>query len=116
MIRTSFRDGTVEACSSFLDYLRSQIVQFLMKNVLNKSLLIILNLADYSKQYSSFSRDVTTNYAMARAPEVGHAGGHSAGRVVSKQRPLGQLLRALCFKYRINGLYLCCKELWTQYC
>ena len=66
--------------------------------------------------YSSFSRDVTTNYAMARAPEVGHAGGHSAGRVVSKQRPLGQLLRALCFKYRINGLYLCCKELWTQYC
>ena len=51
MIRTSFRDGTVEACSSFLDYLRSQIVQFLMKNVLNKSLLIILNLADYSKQY-----------------------------------------------------------------
>ena len=50
MIRTSLRDGTVEACSSFLDYLRSQIVQFLMKNVLNKSLLIILNLADYSKQ------------------------------------------------------------------
>ena len=53
---------------------------------------------------------------MARAPEVDHAGGHSAGRVVSKQRPLGQLLRALCFKYRINGLYLWCKELWTQYC
>ena len=51
MIRTSLRDGTVEACSSFLDYLRSQIVQFLMKNVLNKPLLIILNLADYSKQY-----------------------------------------------------------------
>lgn len=45
--------------------------------------------------YSSFSRDVTTNYAMARAPEVGHAGGHSAGRVVSKQRPLGRLLRGL---------------------
>ena len=44
--------------------------------------------------YSSFSRDVTTNYAMARTPEVGHAGGHSAGRVVSKQRPfMGQLLR-----------------------
>ena len=43
---------------------------------------------------SSFSRDVTTNYAMARTPEVGHAGGHSAGRVVSKQRPfMGQLLR-----------------------
>ena len=37
--RTSFRDGAVEACSSFLDYLRSQIVQFLKKNVLNKSLL-----------------------------------------------------------------------------
>ena len=51
LIRTSFRHGAVEACSSFLDYLRSQIVQFLMKNVLNKSLLIILNLADYSKQY-----------------------------------------------------------------
>ena len=66
--------------------------------------------------HSSFSRDVTTNYAMARALQVGHAGGHSAGRVVSKQRPLGQLLRALCFKYCINGLYLCCKELWTQYC
>ena len=71
---------------------------------------------EYMLLNSSFSRDVTTNYAMARAPEVGHAGGHSAGRVVSKQRPLGQLLRALCFKYRINGLYLCCKELWTQYC
>ena len=45
--------------------------------------------------HSSFSRDVTTNYAMARTPEVGHAGGHSAGRVVSKQRALGQLLRGL---------------------
>ena len=61
--------------------------------------------------YSSFSHDITTNYAMARAREVGHAGGHSAGPVVSKQRPLGQLLRALCFKYCINGLYLCYKEL-----
>jgi len=33
---------------------------------------------------------------MARALEVGHAGGHSASRVVSKQRPfIGQLLRGL---------------------
>ena len=39
MIRTSFRDGVVEAYSSFLDYLRSQIGQFLKKNVLNKPLL-----------------------------------------------------------------------------
>ena len=39
LIRTSFRHGAVETCSSFLDYLRSQIVQFLKKNVLNKSLL-----------------------------------------------------------------------------
>ena len=39
LMRTSFRNGAVEACSSFLDYLRSQIVLFLKKNVLNKSLL-----------------------------------------------------------------------------
>ena len=33
---------------------------------------------------------------MALAPEVGHAGGHLPGRVVSKQRPLGQLHQGLC--------------------
>ena len=57
------------------------------KDLLSSDKQMVLN--------SSFSRDVTTNYAMARAPELGHAGGHSAGRTVSKQRPLGQLLRAL---------------------
>ena len=58
-----------------------------------------LSLCGLPKPYSSFSRDVTTNYAMARAPDIGHAGGHSAGRVVSKQRPfIGQLLRGLFIK------------------
>ena len=58
-------------------------------------LQIPLNKAEGKIIHSSFSHDVTTNYAMARAPKVGHAGGHSAGRVLSKQRPLGQLLCAL---------------------
>ncbi|PFX23689.1 hypothetical protein AWC38_SpisGene11753 [Stylophora pistillata] len=36
--------------------------------------------------YSSLSRYVTANYAMACEPEVGHAGGQAADRVMSKQR------------------------------
>ena len=57
--------------------------------------------------YCSFSRDVTTNYAMALAPEVGHAGGHLTGRVVSQQRPLGQLHQGLCVLSTVSMGYIC---------
>ena len=47
--------------------------------------------------HSSFSRDVTTNYAMARALQVGHAGGHSAGRVVLKRKAIRSITSRFVF-------------------
>ena len=44
---------------------------------------------------------------MALAPEVGHAGGHLTGRVVSKQRPLGQLHQSLCVLSTVSMCYIC---------
>ena len=41
--------------------------------------------------YSLFSHHVTDNYAMACEPEVSHAGGQAAGRVVLNQRGLSSI-------------------------
>ena len=109
MIRTSFRDGTVEACSSFLDYLRSQIVQFLMKNVLNKSLLIILNLADYSKQYKMVEIVLEKLFKVTNVPIYKCCFCHKFLSEGSSIRQITWLLNKFIIMHRSDQILFCFK-------